>query len=852
MKTLSKEFRRALYNNERNYLAYADITLSDGTELNLTNSEIWTGGFTYEEAVSDDESFTALGSAIIGSATLIINNIYETYSPYDFTNAIVELSIGMQFTDRLEKFKVGTYTVDETNYNGATIRLSLLDNMEQFDRPYSISTLVYPATLELIVRDACTNCGVTLLTQDFPHKAYEIPTRPTDEDITFREVISWCAAIAGCFAKCDPNGRLELKWFNQSAFDQLDELLDGGTLNPWTAGELKDGGTFSPWTTGDEIDGGTLSQGSDIHHLISLYSQDISMDDIVITGISASVKNEDDDTQDIIQYTAGTSGYVVELAENPFITPTNAQTILNWLGTQLIGLQFRKFNISQASDPSIESGDVAIVIDRKQNVYRGLVTRMSFSVDGSQTVVSGASTPSRNSATRFSSATKSYVEARKLLKKQKTTYDQALDDLAAALDEKSGLYSTIETTQSGNIFYLHDAPLLSDSKVVWKMTSEAWGVTTNYQGAQTVWNSGLTVDGAFLASVINTIGLFFDYAHGGTLILGGDNNVNGLLKIVDASNNEIGRWGKDGISILKGSLNIGNGAFQVGTNGKLTATGGDFSGKITSTDGSIGGITIKSNYLYSNTTSWINNTTNLGDRTPYNRTGDVYMGKGGLSVGTSSYQTLMTNLYIRYNGYYLPRAYVGLGNTPNQDGIRYGIWAYRDYASQSPDLEFSNTIVNSLLNVFFRNNVTVTGSFSVSGTKNRLKHTESYGDRLLYAYETASPMFGDVGEGHIADDGLCYITIDPILAQTISTTQYQVFLQKYGQGDCWIKERHSDYFIVEGTPGLNFGWELKGKQEDYDQVRLGVYGLYDRQDTYQDYGKLAVDHINELKELREV
>lgn len=548
MKTLSKEFRRALYNNERNYLAYADITLSDGTELNLTNSEIWTGGFTYEEAVSDDESFTALGSAIIGSATLIINNIYETYSPYDFTNAIVELSIGMQFTDRLEKFKVGTYTVDETNYNGATIRLSLLDNMEQFDRPYSISTLVYPATLELIVRDACTNCGVTLLTQDFPHKAYEIPTRPTDEDITFREVLSWCAAIAGCFAKCDPNGRLELKWFNQSAFDQLDDLLDGGTFNPWTAGELKDGGTFSPWTTGDELDGGTLSQGSDIHHLISLYSQDISMDDIVITGISASVKNEDDDTQDIIQYTAGTSGYVVELAENPFITPTNAQTILNWLGTQLIGLQFRKFNISQASDPSIESGDVAIVIDRKQNVYRGLVTRMSFSVDGSQTVVSGASTPSRNNATRFSSATKSYVEARKLLKKQKTTYDQALDDLAAALDEKSGLYSTIETTQSGNIFYLHDAPLLSDSKVVWKMTSDAWGVTTNYQGAQTVWNSGLTVDGAFLASVINTMGLFFDYAHGGTLTLGGSDNVNGLLIMRNANGTEIGRWSKDGIS----------------------------------------------------------------------------------------------------------------------------------------------------------------------------------------------------------------------------------------------------------------------------------------------------------------
>ena len=75
MKNLSKEFRQALYNDERNYLAYADITLANNTVLNLTNSEIWTGGFSYEESVSEDNSFTAVGSAIMGSATLIINNI---------------------------------------------------------------------------------------------------------------------------------------------------------------------------------------------------------------------------------------------------------------------------------------------------------------------------------------------------------------------------------------------------------------------------------------------------------------------------------------------------------------------------------------------------------------------------------------------------------------------------------------------------------------------------------------------------------------------------------------------------------------------------------------------------------
>ena len=95
MKNLTRQFRRAMADDERVFLAYADITLSNNTVLNLTNEEIWGGGFSYEEAVSEDDNFTAVGSVVIGSAEVIINNIYEEYSQYDFTNAGVVLYIGM-------------------------------------------------------------------------------------------------------------------------------------------------------------------------------------------------------------------------------------------------------------------------------------------------------------------------------------------------------------------------------------------------------------------------------------------------------------------------------------------------------------------------------------------------------------------------------------------------------------------------------------------------------------------------------------------------------------------------------------------------------------------------------------
>ena len=110
---------------------------------------------------------------------------------------------------------------------------------------------------------------------------------------------------------------------------------------------------------------------------------------------------------------------MVQISGNKLLTPANVDTVLAWLGTQLIGLRFRKCSVTHADDPSIEAGDVGILFDSRQKEYPILITRQSFEIGGPQAIVCGCETPSRNSATRFSQATKSYVESRKLLKKQK-------------------------------------------------------------------------------------------------------------------------------------------------------------------------------------------------------------------------------------------------------------------------------------------------------------------------------------------------------------------------------------------------------------------------------------------------
>ena len=144
----------------------------------------------------------------------------------------------------------------------------------------------------------------------------------------------------------------------------------------------------------------------------------------------------------------------------------------------------------------------------------------------------------------------------------------------------------------------------------------------------------------------------------------------------------------------------------------------------------------------------------------------------------------------------------------------------------------------------------ITGDLSVGGTKSRVVSTDQYSDRLLYCYETPSPLFGDVGEGVIGEDGKCYVWLDAVFADTISTTQYQVFLQRYGAGDCYVSERKGAYFVVEGEPGLAFGWEIKAKQRDYDQRRLDkAEEPYTPQTT--DYGAEAAQYIDNLRKERE-
>lgn len=576
MINVSKAFRRALYNDKRKYEFEVKLTLKDSTVINLDNTKLWNGGVSFEEAVGSDNKFDALGSAIAGSAHFTFDNTDESYSGYDFLDAdvFVRMKLYLEETSAYEVLKMGYYTVDDATYNGTTITLSCLDYMAQFDRPYT-SALSYPASLATIVQGACTDCGVTYLSATFPHSDYIVQSKPEGDRTTYRDIISYAAQVAGCYAKFNKDGKLFFGWFDDAVLDAAQEGLDGGifdSANPYATGDTADGGTFNPWNLGAEVAGDEFTANIAAHYVSDLFNETIGQDDVVITQVQVINEEEitqgDTKTKADVTYTAGEPGYAVVIERNPFITAETAQTVCNWLGLKLIGLTFRKCNVSHATDPSIEAGDVALLYDHKQREYPILVTRVVFTPYGKQQVICGAETPSRNKSTSYSNSTRNYVDLRRKLKEAENAWDLAEKELQRQLANSSGLYTTkVEDPVGSGAYktYYHDKPELEDSDIVMQFTDYGFTLTSDYQNGNDATWYGIGADGKGILDVLQAKGIVADWVRTGTLA---DKNQNTKFNLATGALDM-----KKG-SVQLGALTGGGYNFSVNDSGQVTIKSG--------------------------------------------------------------------------------------------------------------------------------------------------------------------------------------------------------------------------------------------------------------------------------------
>ena len=552
MRKLSNRWKEKVKNGmDVQYLKYADITLTDGTVLNLTSANLWQNGMEFEDSVSNDSSFD-IGSAIINVLNLSINNFDGEYSDYDFEGAEVICYVGLQIENEdtselldsageqildstgdtiivhknavIEKTRICTVTViEQPEDETVTIDLTCEDNMRKFDRNYSDSKLKYPATRGQIVRDACEVCGVTLQTTSFDRDDYIVQNRPNDEALTFRQVLQWVAQIGCQWMRCDEYGRLCVNWYGFVNEEELtvDELgvlktQDGSNVNLNFSNS--DGALLADNGTLLENDGilrlfATDEKGN-ISEIKTTYGFTPHHTDVVITGVKVTEYSESssDNPQ---TYMVGTEGYVLGISGNKLIRVGDGQTIASMIAEKCVGMRFRPFESECPTDVALEAGDSLIIVDRNGKIYTSLLTTTTLKPGSGQKIACNAKSAAKNSSTQYSQATQAFVTARNMVKQEKTAREKALEEFGKRIDSATGVYTTVEPQENGSkIFYLHDKPTLAESQAIWKMTSEAWGVSTD--GGQT-WNGGMTVDGDTIVRILTAVGLNADWINTGAI-----------------------------------------------------------------------------------------------------------------------------------------------------------------------------------------------------------------------------------------------------------------------------------------------------------------------------------------------
>lgn len=534
MLNVSAKWQRAvMLDNDINVNCFADIVTASGEKIPISDSELWANGFEVNDSTSSNGTFT-IGALVAGKLKIKLNNIYEDYSMYDFDKASVTAHVSKSFSDgTTEKLKIGEYRVSETSYDGSLITLTCLDNINNFNREYD-SNLSYPTTAYEVVRDACIKCDVPFTMARFDNSDYVINEIPSDnQKLTYGQVIAYILQLSGLWGKCGHDGELLIEWYDMSQFGS--QNYNGGTFStkttPYSDGDSVDGGNFTDYSSGDSADGGTFTEARNYHNIYTQKDLNVATDDVVITGVKVTVTSKEDKTKDV-NALAGKEGYVVSISDNPFISADKAQTVANYIFKKIGGMRFRPLDATLLSNPLIESGDVALVTDRKQNTYSCFISNRTFTVGSGTKISCDAENASRNSADKFSNETKAVVQARKVAQAQLSVYDKQMQLLTQLMSQSLGLFKTEQVQEDGSIIYImHNKADLNSSNIQWKMTANGLAVSNDYGKT---WKAGVDKDGNAIFNIMSAIGINFDWAHGGTLTLGGENNVSGVQYVKDA------------------------------------------------------------------------------------------------------------------------------------------------------------------------------------------------------------------------------------------------------------------------------------------------------------------------------
>lgn len=456
----------------KNYIQVADITVNGVNEsFSVAENEIVQGSLSIDR-YSVSNSKIEVGSAVAAELTLKLKNDDGKYDNTVFEGAEVFVKIGIKKWDahRWENAVIhwipcGYFTIDEPPRALSTITISALDRMILFDKTVDISKLSFPMTIADLLNKICTICGVTLATDitRLPNKDYQITAYPEGQDLTYRTLLQWCAALTGTCAFMNYDGNLELKWYEQTDL------------------------TISP---------------------SERYNSDMQENDVAITGIYFKDAAN-------TEYIAGTDDYCLDLSSNGLLQD-NVQVVLDTLYVSLKGFSYRPYTATIKSAPYIYPMDMIHYEDAKGEVHDTIITNVTFGMNLSTSIAGKGETTQKQKYSQGGGLTKQQAtileKLRENLDKAMTAKEQAQLELNRLLSNSLGLnIVTIPQDDGTQVYYFCDGETLESSNIIYTFKANGFAWTKSWNDGNPVWKYGFSKDGNAIYNMLAAYKISTEY-----------------------------------------------------------------------------------------------------------------------------------------------------------------------------------------------------------------------------------------------------------------------------------------------------------------------------------------------------
>lgn len=456
----------------KNYIQVADITVNGVNEsFSVAENGIVQGSLSIDR-YSVSNSKIEVGSAVAAELTLKLKNDDGKYDNTVFEGAEVFVKIGIKKWDahRWENAVIhwipcGYFTIDEPPRALSTITISALDRMILFDKTVDISKLSFPMTVADLLNKICTICGVTLATDitRLPNKDYQITAYPEGQDLTYRTLLQWCAALTGTCAFMNYDGNLELKWYEQTDL------------------------TISP---------------------SERYNSDMQENDVAITGIYFKDAAN-------TEYIAGTDDYCLDLSSNGLLQD-NVQVVLDTLYVSLKGFSYRPYTATIKSAPYIYPMDMIHYEDAKGEVHDTIITNVTFGMNLSTSIAGKGETTQKQKYSQGGGLTKQQAtileKLRENLDKAMTAKEQAQLELNRLLSNSLGLnIVTIPQDDGTQVYYFCDGETLESSNIIYTFKANGFAWTKSWNDGNPVWKYGFSKDGNAIYNMLAAYKISTEY-----------------------------------------------------------------------------------------------------------------------------------------------------------------------------------------------------------------------------------------------------------------------------------------------------------------------------------------------------